>query len=73
MRPSDRPVKNSASSDPRASEVIARPYQRPTVVEITPAMEAAGFEALCLYDSERGDPREAAIRVYQAMEAARGS
>lgn len=42
-------------------------------VEMTPAMIDAGYEALCMYDSEFGDVTETAVRVYTAMEVARRS
>ena len=42
-------------------------------VEITQAMIDAGYEALCMFDSECGDVTETAVRVYRAMEVARRS
>lgn len=71
MQPSDRPVTNSGGSDPGASEVSTCPYQRAATVEITPDMEWAGFLALSSFESEAGDPKETARKVYLSMEAAR--
>lgn len=42
-------------------------------IEISSAMEEAGFDVLCLFDPELGDTTETAIRIYAAMEAARQS
>lgn len=39
--------------------------------KVTKKMRDAGFEVLCMYDSELGDARETAVRVYRAMDAAR--
>ena len=44
-----------------------------SVTEITLAMIDAGYEALCMFDSECGDVTETAVKVYKAMEAARRS
>lgn len=42
-------------------------------IKIATEMESAGFEALYFFDSDLGDARETAIKVYSAMEVARRS
>lgn len=54
---------------------VTNPMEQPKLGDgpvITKEMEEAGFWALLHYDSESSDPREMAVKVYRAMEAARG-
>lgn len=64
MQPSDRPVKNSGSSDPRTSEVGTRPYQR---AAITPKMIEAGIRAWNIESSFWGPPEVEAGPVVEAI------